>query len=99
MPTAGPVLYDQHVKWLPARAAALPVRLQDLALALVLAAANVGVALPDRSQLRPAGPGVPALVTAHPLGSALALLVLQALPLTWRRSWPVAVFLVRGEFA
>ena len=86
------------MKWLAARAAAFPVRLQDLVLALVLAAANVGVALPDRSQLRPAGPGVPALVTANPLASALALLVLQALPLTWRRSWPVAVFLVSGVF-
>jgi signal transduction histidine kinase len=98
IPTAGAVIYDQHVKWLAARAAAFPPRLQDLALALVLAAANVGVALPDRSQLRPSGPGVPALVTAHPLASALALLVLQALPLTWRRSWPVVVFLASGEF-
>ena len=77
--------YDQGVKWLAARAATLPPRLQDLALALVLAAVNVGTVLPYRAscgpRLRTARP-----VSAHPLALALALLVLQALPLVWRRS-------------
>ena len=86
------------MNWLAARAAAFPPRLQDLALAVVLAAVNVGVALPYRSQLRPAGPGVPALVSAHPLAVALALLILQALPLAGRRHWPVGVFLLGGAF-
>ena len=86
------------MNWLAARAAAFPARLQDVALALVLAAVNVGVALPYRSRLRPSGPGVPALVTEHPLAIALALLVLQALPLAGRRCWPVGVFLLGGAF-
>jgi signal transduction histidine kinase len=86
------------VNWLAARAAAFPPRLQDAALALVLAAVNVAVALPYRSRLRPSGPGVPALVTEHPLAVALALLVLQALPLAGRRCWPVGVFLLSGAF-
>jgi signal transduction histidine kinase len=71
------------VKWLAARAAAFPPRLQDLVLAVALAAINVGTVLPYRSQL-------------HPLATALALLVLQALPLFWRRSWPIVVFLAVG---
>jgi signal transduction histidine kinase len=86
------------VNWLAARAAAFPPRLQDAALALVLAAVNVAVALPYRSRLRPSGPGVPAVVTEHPLAVALALLVLQALPLAGRRCWPVGVFLLSGAF-
>ncbi|HEY3976840.1 MAG TPA: sensor histidine kinase [Streptosporangiaceae bacterium] len=86
------------MNWLAARAAAFPPRLQDAALALVLAAVNVAVALPYRSRLRPSGPGVPAVVTEHPLAVALALLVLQALPLAGRRCWPVGVFLLSGAF-
>jgi signal transduction histidine kinase len=97
-PAARGVPYDQHVNWLAARAAAFPPRLQDLALAVVLAAVNVGVALPYRSQLRPSGSYVPALVSGHPLAVALVLLVAQALPLAGRRSWPVTVFLVGGAF-
>ena len=104
--TARDIPYDQHVNWLAARAAAFPPRLQDVALALVLAAVNVAVALPYRSRLRPSGAGipgpdgagVPALVTEHPLAVALALLVLQALPLAGRRCWPVGVFLLSGAF-
>jgi signal transduction histidine kinase len=71
------------VKWLAAWVAALPPRLQDLILALALAAVNVGTVLPYRSQL-------------HPLWKALALLVFQAVPLIWRRSWPIAAFSVVG---
>jgi hypothetical protein len=77
MPAAGAIIYDHLVTWLAARAAAFPPWLQDLALAVVLAAVNVGVALPYRAQLRPAGRGVFAPVTAHPLAGALALLILQ----------------------
>jgi signal transduction histidine kinase len=98
MSTAGPVAYDQHVNWLTARAAAFPPWLQDLALALLLAAVNVGVALPYRGQLRPSGSAVPGPVTAHPLAAALALLVLQALPLAGRRWWPAGAFLAGGAF-
>ena len=86
------------MNWLAARAAAFPPRLQDAALALALAVVNVAVALPYRGQLRPSGPGVPAVVTGHPLATALALLVLQALPLAGRRRWPVGVFLLSGAF-
>ncbi|MGH3275128.1 MAG: sensor histidine kinase, partial [Streptosporangiaceae bacterium] len=82
--------------WLAARTAAFPPRLLDLALALALVAVNVGTALPYRGELRPAAAGVPALVTAYPLPVALTLLGLQALPLIWRRSWPVGVFLAAG---
>jgi signal transduction histidine kinase len=71
------------VKWLAARAAALPPRLQDLILALALAAVNVGTVVPYRGQL-------------HPLAGVLALLVSQAVPLIWRRSWPIGVFAAVG---
>jgi signal transduction histidine kinase len=98
MSAAGPVAYDQHVNWLTARAAAFPPWLQDLALALLLAAVNVGVALPYRSQLRPSGSSAPGPATAHPLATALALLVLQALPLAGRRWWPAGAFLAGGAF-
>ncbi len=57
--------------------------MQDLALALALAAYNAGSLIPEAGQLRL--PGV-----------AFALVVLQALPLTWRRRWPVATYLVIG---
>jgi signal transduction histidine kinase len=93
-PGSGP-FYDQVVKWLAARAAALPPRLQDLILALALAAVNVGSTLPYLSQLHPKA-GVPGLVSAHPVMVALGLLVLQALPLIWRRSWPIGVFSIVG---
>jgi signal transduction histidine kinase len=71
------------VKRLVAWAVALPPRLQDLALALALAAYNVGSLIPEAGQLR-----LPY--------AAFALVVLQALPLTWRRRWPVAVFFAVG---
>jgi signal transduction histidine kinase len=71
------------VKRLVAWAIALPPRRQDLALALALAAYNVGSLIPEAGQLRL--PGV-----------AFALVVLQALPLTWRRRWPVATLLAIG---
>jgi signal transduction histidine kinase len=66
-----------------ARAAALSPRVQDLALALALTLVDVAVLLPYRSQL-------------HPFGLALALVVAQSIPLTWRRQWPVAVLLAAG---
>jgi signal transduction histidine kinase len=57
--------------------------MQDLALALALAAYNAGSLIPEAGQLR-----LPDV--------AFALVVLQALPLTWRRRWPVATYLVIG---
>jgi signal transduction histidine kinase len=71
------------VKWLSAWAAKLTPRQQDLALALVLAVVNVGTVLPYLSQL-------------HPAGWAIVLLVLQALPLAYRRDYPVWVYLTVG---
>jgi signal transduction histidine kinase len=62
----------------------LPPRMQDLALALALAAYNVGSLIPENGQLG-GRPGV-----------AYALVVLQALPLTWRRRWPVVVYFAVG---
>ena len=90
--------YDQVVTRLAARAAGLPQRLvariselpprrqewvQDGALGVALAAVNVFSLLPYRSQL-------------HPLWLALTLVVLQAVPLAWRRSWPVPVMILIG---
>jgi signal transduction histidine kinase len=61
----------------------LPPRMQDLALALALAAYNVGSLIPETRQL--------------PLPyAAYAAVILQVLPLTWRRRWPVAVFFAVG---
>jgi signal transduction histidine kinase len=57
--------------------------MQDLVLALALAAYYVGSLIPEARQLR-----LP--------DAAFALVVLQALPLTWRRRWPVAIYLVIG---
>jgi signal transduction histidine kinase len=57
--------------------------MQDLALAVALAAYNVGSLIPETRQL------------SLPY-AAFALVVLQALPLTWRRRWPVAVFFAVG---
>jgi signal transduction histidine kinase len=57
--------------------------MQDLALALALAAYGIGSLIPVTSQLnRPA--------------AAFVLVVLQALPLTWRRRWPVPVLFAVG---
>jgi signal transduction histidine kinase len=58
-------------------------RIQDGALAIALAAVNVLSLLPYRGQL-------------HPLWLALTLVVAQAVPLTWRRSWPVPVMILIG---
>ncbi len=52
-------------------------------LALALAVYNAGSLIPEAGQLR-----LPDL--------AVALVVLQALPLTWRRRWPVATYLIIG---
>jgi signal transduction histidine kinase len=61
----------------------LSPRMQDLALALALAAYGIGSLIPVTSQLnRPA--------------AAYVLVVLQALPLTWRRRWPVPVLFAVG---
>jgi signal transduction histidine kinase len=66
-----------------ARAAALPPRLQDFALALALTVADVAALVPYRSAL-------------HPFPLALALVIAQNIPLTWRRQWPVAVLIASG---
>jgi signal transduction histidine kinase len=71
------------VKRLVAWAIALPPRRQDLVLALALAAYYVGSLIPEAGQLR-----LPEL--------AFALVVLQALPLIWRRRWPVATLFIIG---
>jgi signal transduction histidine kinase len=72
---------------LVARVAALPPlrrqRVQDLALGLVLAAANMVSLLPYRGQL-------------HPFWLALVLVAAQGVLLIWRRSFPVAVSLFIG---
>jgi signal transduction histidine kinase len=64
-------------------AVGLPPRMQDLALATALAVYNVASLIPETRQLK-----LPYV--------AFVLVVLQALPLTWRRRWPVAVFLAVG---
>jgi signal transduction histidine kinase len=71
------------VKGLPTRVAALPPRLQDAVVAIVLTLVNVATLLPYRSQL-------------HPQAVAFLLVILETLPLIWRRTWPAAVFLVIG---
>jgi len=71
------------VKRLAAWATGLPPRTQDLALALALAVYNVASLIPEARQLE-----LPYV--------AFLLVVLQALPLTWRRRWPVAVFFAIG---
>jgi len=67
------------VKRLAAWATGLPPRVQDFALAMALAVYNVASLIPETRQLK-----LPYL--------AFALVVLQVVPLTWRRRWPVAVF-------
>ncbi len=76
-------LYDQLVKRLATWAAGLPPRMQDLVLALALAVYNVASLIPETRQLK-----LPYV--------AFLLVVLQALPLAWRRRWPVAVFFAVG---
>jgi len=71
------------VKRLAAWATGLPPRTQDLALALALAIYNVASLIPEARQLE-----LPYV--------AFLLVVLQALPLAWRRRWPVAVFFAVG---
>jgi signal transduction histidine kinase len=71
------------VKRVATWAAGLPPRMQDLALAIALAVYNVASLIPETRQLK-----LPYV--------AFLLVVLQALPLTWRRRWPVAVFLAVG---
>ena len=83
MPPDGPAPYDQVVKRLMARAVALPPWTQDVALALALVVINVGTVLPYGSQM-------------HPLWLALFLVTAQAVPLAWRRSYPLAVLIVAG---
>jgi signal transduction histidine kinase len=72
---------------LAARVAALPPRrqerIQDLVLAVALAAVNAVSLLPYRAQL-------------HPLWLALALVVAQAIPLAWRRSGVIGAAAVIG---
>ncbi|HEU5420374.1 MAG TPA: sensor histidine kinase [Streptosporangiaceae bacterium] len=68
---------------LAARAAAFPAWQQDLVLAVVLAALNAGIALPYAGQL-------------HPLPLAMILLVLEVLPLTFRRYHPALAFFAVG---
>ncbi len=75
-------LYDRLVKRLASWATGLP-RMQDLALALALAIYNVGSLIPETKQLQ-----LPYV--------AFLLVVLQALPLAWRRRWPVAVYFAVG---
>jgi len=57
--------------------------MQDLALAVALAIYNVGSLIPETKQLQ-----LPYV--------AFLLVMLQALPLIWRRRWPVAVFFAVG---
>jgi len=71
------------VKRLSDWAARLTPRQQDLALALVLAVVNVGTVLPYLSRM-------------HPQGWAIVLLILQALPLAYRRDYPAWVLLAVG---
>jgi signal transduction histidine kinase len=71
------------VKRLAAWTTGLPPRVQDLALAMALAVYNVASLIPEARQLK-----LPYL--------AFALVVLQVVPLTWRRRWPVLVFIAVG---
>jgi signal transduction histidine kinase len=71
------------VKRLVTWATGLPPRMQDLALAVALAIYNVGSLVPETKQLQ-----LPYV--------AFLLVLLQALPLAWRRRWPIAVYLAVG---
>jgi signal transduction histidine kinase len=76
-------VHSQVVTRLTDRAAALPPRVQDLALALALVFVNVASVLPYHNQL-------------HPFWAALVLVIAQCVPLAWRRRWPLAVLIVAG---
>jgi signal transduction histidine kinase len=76
-------LYYRLVKRLANWVTGLSPRMQDLALALVLAVYNVASLIPEARQLR-----LPYV--------AFLLVVLQVLPLTWRRQWPVIVYFAVG---
>jgi signal transduction histidine kinase len=73
------------VRRLAAWAAGLAPWAQDLALALALAACNIGAMIPEMGQLRLPWVTFP-------------LAVLQTLPLTWRRRWPVGTLLAVSIF-
>jgi signal transduction histidine kinase len=83
MAPVGHRTYDRLVRRLADRLTALPPRMQDLALALALVAYSVGSLIPVVHQLN-----LPV--------AAFVLVVLQALPLTWRRRWPVPVLFAVG---
>ena len=71
------------MKRLAAWATGLPPRVQDFALAMALAVYNVASLIPETKQLK-----LPYL--------AFVLVVLQVVPLTWRRRWPVLVIIAVG---
>jgi signal transduction histidine kinase len=71
------------MKRLATWAAGLSPRRQDVVLAVALAVYNVGSLIPETKQLQ-----LPSV--------AFLLVVLQAVPLIWRRRWPVAVLLAVG---
>jgi signal transduction histidine kinase len=75
--------YDRLVKRLARWATGLPPRMLDVALAVTLAIYNVGSLIPETKQLQ-----LPYV--------AFLLVMLQALPLAWRRRWPVAVYFAVG---
>jgi signal transduction histidine kinase len=75
--------YDRLVKRLVTWAAGLSPRMQDLALAIALAVYNVASLIPEARQLQLRY-------------VAFSLVILQVLPLTWRRRWPVVVFFLVG---
>jgi len=62
---------------------ALPPRMQDLVLAVALALYNLGSLIPEHRQL-------------SPVYVAYLLVILEALPLAWRRSWPIVVYVAVG---
>lgn len=71
------------MKRLASWAAGLPPRTQDLVLAMALAVYNVASLIPETRQLQ-----LPYV--------AFSLVVLQVVPLAWRRRWPVVVFFAVG---
>ena len=71
------------MNWVSARASALSPRVQDLVLAVTLAAADLAVLLVYARRL-------------HPLGWAILLILGENIPLIWRRSQPSAVLVVIG---